>query len=151
MIRSTFNSTTRRSVLAGGAAIGATGLLAACGGSSDSDSGGTSAPATTGSSPTAGSGSDALAATSEVPVGGGKIFSDQKVVVTQPTAGDFKGFSAVCTHQGCLVSSVADGEIACACHNSHFSASDGSVVSGPAQRALPAVTVNVQNDQITLG
>jgi Rieske Fe-S protein len=47
-----------------------------------------------------------LGGTSEVPEGGGAVYSDQKVVVTQPEAGEFKAFTAVCTHQGCLVSSV---------------------------------------------
>ena len=42
-------------------------------------------------------------AAAEIPVGGGKVFEALKVVVTQPTAGDFKAFSAVCTHQACTV------------------------------------------------
>ena len=49
-------------------------------------------------------------------------------MVTQPTEGDFKGFSAVCTHQGCLVANVDGGTINCTCHGSQFSIEDGSVV-----------------------
>ena len=41
-----------------------------------------------------------------VPVGGGVILTKDEVVVTQPEAGTFKAFSAVCTHQGCLVGLV---------------------------------------------
>ena len=47
-----------------------------------------------------------IGATGEVPEGGGTVFREQKVVVTQPEAGDFKAFTAVCTHQGCLVDRV---------------------------------------------
>ena len=70
-------------------------------------------------------------------MGGGKIFADQKVVVTQPTSGDFKAFSAVCTHQGCVVSGVADGTINCACHGSEFDIATGAVKQGPATKAAP--------------
>ena len=89
-------------------------------------------------------------ATSDVPVGGGTILTDQKVVVTQPTAGEFKAFTAVCTHQGCLVASVADGVITCPCHGSTFSAADGAVISGPAPSPLAAVPVTVSGTQITI-
>jgi nitrite reductase/ring-hydroxylating ferredoxin subunit len=89
-----------------------------------------------------------LGPVSDVPVGGGKVFTDAKVVVTQPTAGQFKGFSAICTHQGNPVGSVEGGQIVCPFHNSHFSITDGSPVSGPAQTALPAVSVAVQGSNI---
>ena len=69
--------------------------------------------------------------TSEIPVGGGKIFAADKVVVTQPTAGDFKAFSAVCTHQGCVVADIKGEDIDCTCHGSKFSIKDGSVLKGP--------------------
>jgi nitrite reductase/ring-hydroxylating ferredoxin subunit len=85
---------------------------------------------------------------SDVPVGGGKVFTDAKVVVTQPTAGQYKGFSAICTHQGNPVGSVADGQIICPFHQSHFSIADGSPVSGPAQSPLPAVSVAVEGSNI---
>ncbi|MER7520582.1 Rieske (2Fe-2S) protein [Streptomyces sp. NPDC126499] len=92
----------------------------------------------------------ALARTSEIPVGGGKVFKEEKVVVTQPSAGDFKAFSAVCTHQGCIVGKVADGTIDCPCHGSRFRVADGSVAAGPATRPLPTETINVSADTITL-
>ena len=129
---------TRRKTLTGAAALGAAvPLLAACGG----DSGGETAEA-----PAAG---EELGSTSEVPVGGGKVFGDQKIVVTQPTEGDFKAFSAVCTHQSCLVSQVSDGTIDCLCHGSKFSDQDGSVVNGPATSALSEVTITVDGDTIS--
>ncbi|MFC4507983.1 MULTISPECIES: Rieske (2Fe-2S) protein [Streptomyces] len=92
----------------------------------------------------------ALAKTTDIPVGGGKIFKDQKVVVTQPTKGDFKAFSAVCTHQGCTVGTVADGTINCPCHKSEFRIADGSVAAGPAPSPLPAEQITVKGDSIEL-
>jgi Rieske Fe-S protein len=85
-----------------------------------------------------------------VPVGGGAIFKNEQVVVTQPAAGTFKGFSAVCTHQGCIVATVADGTINCSCHGSRFDIADGSVANGPASTPLPARSVTITGDQITL-
>jgi Rieske Fe-S protein len=141
----------RRNVLAGAGAVGLAGVLAACGGSSGSSS--ASSPANPGSSAPAssGSGGGALAKTSDIPVGGGKIFDDQKVVVTQPTAGQFKAFSAICQHMGCTVGSVSGGTINCPCHGSKYKISDGSVVQGPAARALPAKQISTANGEITLG
>jgi Rieske Fe-S protein len=102
------------------------------------------APANT---PTVGT---ALAKTSEIPVGGGKILPEANVVITQPTAGSFKGLSATCTHAGCQVSQVADGTISCLCHGSQFGL-DGSVKHGPAAAPLPPVAVRVSGSDITLG
>ncbi|MDX3006783.1 Rieske (2Fe-2S) protein [Kribbella solani] len=98
--------------------------------------------------PSAGGGGTVLGPVSDVPVGGGKVFTDAKVVVTQPTAGQYKGFSAICTHQGNPIGSVENGQIVCPFHNSHFSITDGSPVSGPAATPLPAVNVKVQGTNI---
>lgn len=148
----------RRNVLAAGAVgVGAASLLAACGGGDDEPAASTTSappaasPSTTSSAGSSGSSSDALASTSDIPVGGGKIFADKQVVVTQPAAGDFKAFSAQCTHQGCLVSQVQGSEIICTCHGSAFSTSDGSVLAGPATTPLPAQTITVEGSSIVLG
>jgi Rieske Fe-S protein len=138
--------TTRRAALAGAGLAGLAATVAACGGASgNSSSGGTS-----GSGPSGNSGKATLASTSEIPVGGGKVFSAEKVVVTQPTAGEFKAFSAVCTHMGCLVDKVASGTIDCPCHDSEFSVKNGSVVSGPATSPLPAQAIKVAGGKIKL-
>lgn len=132
---------TRRTALAAGG-IGVAGLtLAGCGEESGS--------ATASSSSAAGGGGGSTVATADVPVGGGTILGEAKLVVTQPTAGEYKAFSAVCTHQGCVVSGVTE-TIDCACHESHFALTDGSVVSGPATAPLPAKTVAVDGDRLTV-
>ena len=92
----------------------------------------------------------ALAKASDVPVGGGMVVNDQQVVITQPTAGTYKAFSAVCTHQGCLIADVANGTINCPCHGSKFNIADGSVANGPASTPLPQRSITVADDQITL-
>jgi Rieske Fe-S protein len=138
----------RRRALSGSAAV-AVGvpLLAACG--DDSATSGT-APSPSPSKDTGSSGGGAaLASTSDVPVGGCFVVSAAKIVVTQPTEGEFKAFTAVCTHQGCLVESSSDGEIPCPCHSSRFSLADGSPQSGPASAALAAVEITVDGDTIS--
>jgi Rieske Fe-S protein len=118
---------------------------------------GTAAPASVGGTvaPASGGGTAAavaaLATTAEVPEGGGKIIDGKNIVITQPQAGTFKAFSAVCTHQGCIVSTVADGTIDCPCHGSKFSVKDGSVVNGPATRPLPPVAIKVEGTSIVQG
>jgi Rieske Fe-S protein len=91
-----------------------------------------------------------LGHTSQVPVGGGMVFTAEKVVVTQPTKGQFKAFSAICTHVGCLCNAVASGTINCPCHGSKFSVSTGAVVAGPATSPLPGRTIAVTNGDILL-
>ncbi|MFF9081460.1 Rieske (2Fe-2S) protein [Streptomyces rubiginosohelvolus] len=136
----------RRTVLAAGAA-GAAALATGCG-SSDGD-GGDANP--TPSAPGDATGGAELARTGDIPVGGGTIFKEQKIVVTQPTEGDFKAFSAVCTHASCLVSTVSDGTINCPCHGSKFSITDAAVEAGPATRPLPAEEISVSGGAIRLG
>ena len=147
----------RRQVLALVAVTGAGGvLITACGGGGDDTttpgSGGSSSDASSDSpSPSDSAGGapgSGLVATADVPVGGGVILDKQKVVVTQPARGTFKAFSAVCTHQSCIVGSVKDGKISCPCHGSAYSAKDGSVLNGPATRALAEVPVAVEGGQV---
>lgn len=96
------------------------------------------------------SGSGRLGSTSEIPVGGGAIFSAQEVVVTQPSAGTFCAFSSICPHQGCLVTEVVDNTITCPCHGSQFAAADGAVLRGPAQQPLPPREVTVDGGSLRL-
>jgi len=155
--------------LAGGGAVG----LAACGADETTSPGGTNAPQTsaapssTAPSSTAPpadasssepSASDAPAptasgpsvSTADVPEGGGVILEDAKYVVTQPTKGQYKAFSSVCTHQGCPVASVSDGQINCDCHGSAFSITDGSVVRSPATKPLAEARITVAGGKVVI-
>lgn len=119
-------------------------LLAACAGEDEAD-GQAPDPSAQRSEGAAG-----LAATADIEVGGGTIIADQGVVVTQPSDGDFKAFTATCPHQGCLVNAVSEGKILCPCHGSSFSIDDGSVQGGPASSGLSEVAITVEGDSITL-
>ena len=168
----------RRDVIAGGGLVAVGGILVACGGgdgASEESASGEPAPSpsqtadasTPEAAPSSAEGTDVedgesaeeaasheavdgLASVDEIPVEGGVVVSDPPVVIVQPTSGDVKGFSAVCPHQGCLVSSVESNEILCPCHGSLFSATDGSVIAGPASEGLPAVPVEVQGNSVVL-
>jgi len=156
------SSLSRRRALGGAATLGVgLPLLAACGGGDDGTAADRVTPATRtpdggpASSATGPTGSSAptspggLVATADVPVGGGVVVKGAEVVVTQPTAGDFRAFTAICTHQGCLVGSVTDGEIHCPCHGSSFSITDGASLGGPAQTPLAPVAVKVAAGEVT--
>lgn len=137
----------RRFLLHGSAAAGlaviGTVSLSACG--SDENSGSDSSSS---------AGPDhqvTLGAAEDVSVGGGHVYESHKVVVTQPSKGDFRAFNAVCTHQGCLVNKVADGQIVCPCHDSHFNAESGQVESGPADAPLSTVPLQVRNGKLVAG
>jgi Rieske Fe-S protein len=91
-----------------------------------------------------------LGAASEIPVGGGKIYTAAKVVVTQPVRGQYNGFSAVCTHVGCILSEVANGTIDCPCHGSEFKITTGAVVTGPAPSPLPKKQIKIVDGKVVL-
>jgi Rieske Fe-S protein len=91
-----------------------------------------------------------LGLVTDIPVGGGTIYTSEKIVFTQPVKGVFKAFSAVCTHVGCICNKVANGTIDCPCHGSEFKITDGAVVTGPAPSPLPARTITVSDGKILL-
>lgn len=141
----------RRSFLGCALAFGVAGpILAACSSGGDTE-GGTSGGGDGGS----GSGDElkagtTLVATADVPVGGGVALTDVKIVVTQPTEGEFKAFSAICTHQGSTIDKVEDGDMICPLHGSRFSIKDGSVDNGPATSPVKEISIKVEGDQVVL-
>lgn len=141
----------RRVILRGAAVGGVTiPLLAACGSGTET----TNPPATSSNPSTSPSSSPRagveVASTADVPVGGGTILTDEEIVLTQPKKGDFKAFSAVCTHQQCLVTTIENRTIHCPCHGSVYSIEDGSVISGPAPASLTALKLTVNGDEISV-
>jgi Rieske Fe-S protein len=157
---------TRRNVLLGAGAVGATAVLAACGtGTTNTNGTGfTNDPAPAGSKGAdanagyagtgdkntnnsgGGSGGSVITKTTAVAVGSGIITADY--VVTQPAAGTFKAFSKICPHAGCPVNKVTGSTISCPCHGSQFSITDGSVKAGPAQTGLTPKEIKVQGTNI---
>ncbi|WP_198671660.1 QcrA and Rieske domain-containing protein, partial [Desertihabitans aurantiacus] len=132
--------TDRRGLLRGGglAALALGGALTGCTGAGQP-------------SPTASAGGPPGVDAASVPVGGGVVLEDADYVVTQPTEGEYRAFSKVCTHQGCAVSEVADGQITCFCHGSVFSGTDGSVLQGPAEQPLPETPVTLDGTRLVIG
>lgn len=125
----------RRIVFQGFASLGVAAALAGCGGgSSEGESG-----------PAAGA---ALATTDEIPIGGGLVLADENIVITQPTAGDFRAYQARCTHQGSPIARVGDDGMECDLHGSRFDIADGSATQGPATESLAQVSILVEGDQI---
>ena len=139
----------RRTVLQVSGVLAVGGVLAACGGGAGSEPSGAAAGAASEAAGASGEGA-AIALVGDVPVGGGVVNDEVASVVTQPSDGSIKAFTAVCPHQGCLVSEVVDNEIICPCHDSRFSAVDGAVLQGPATEGLAAASVVVQGDSIVL-
>lgn len=173
---SAVSSTTRRSVLraAGLVALagGGTAAIAGCSSATETATPGAPSSAAPSSAPSASAPSSAApssaapssaapssaapsapagtsVALADVPEGSGVVLKE-KYVVTQPKAGEYKAFTAICTHAGCPVEKIQSKEIICPCHGSHFSIADGSALSGPAQEGLAAVDFTVSGDNLTI-
>ncbi|MFE3603602.1 Rieske (2Fe-2S) protein [Streptomyces sp. NPDC059096] len=132
----------RRTVLKGAALAGVAGLgAAAC--STDSKLGHAETP-----TPTA---PVELGAASDVPVGGAKLYKEERVVVSCPEKGRYKAFSAQCTHAGCLLGSLEGTVGDCPCHGSKFDVTTGQVLHGPATVPLPEVPVTETDGKLVAG
>ena len=153
----------RRIVFQGLSALGVAAVLAGCGGDESQPRTSESSPSDDSPSPSKTSKSEpgkqlkkskdakepeGLATTDEIPVGGGIILTDVRIVITQPSRGEFKAFSAVCKHQGQTVGKVADNTITCLFHGSQYDAATGDVTTGPATTGLDPVKIRVKGQAI---
>ncbi len=140
----------RRTVLAGSLAATSSIALAAC--AADAPVAQTSPPsATIDQAPTEISGEILLGTVDEIPVGTGKkVMVDESltILVTHPKQEQFRAFSATCTHSGCIVSGVQDGQIACGCHGARFNTDSGEPEQGPARSPLGKITVEVRGNEL---
>jgi Rieske Fe-S protein len=135
----------RRAVIAAAAGLGA---AAACGPAATPSTDATASVAPPPPTPTREP--RPVAPADDIPVGGGRVYPDLRVVVTQPIPGEFRGFGIVCTHDSCELNAVKNGTINCPCHGSRYAITDGSVVRGPARTGLRTEKVAVQGDQVVL-
>lgn len=147
--------TTRRTVMLGAGGAGLAAVLTACASYGSPTTQASEAPAAEEESAApkkkiAKKQAKALADTADIQVGGGTVVKSQKIVVTQPTEGEFKAFTAICTHAGCTVADVSDGTINCPCHGSKFKIEDGSVADGPAPSPLAEKKIKVEDGKIRL-
>ena len=105
-----------------------------------------------GTTPTSGTGGAetqvVLAKVSDIPENGGVVLTAAKIVLTRSAAEQVHAFTAVCTHQQCLVGSVSGGKIHCPCHGSAFDATTGAVVNGPATTALAPIGVEIVDGEV---
>lgn len=140
----------RREVLSIATAASAAVALSAC--AAEPQVAETTPPsATVDQSPEPATGEIRLGLASEVLVGSGQKFmidDTLTVLVTQPKAGDYRGFSATCTHSGCIVTGVRDGEIACGCHGARFDVESGAVLAGPARTALGRIPIELRGEEL---
>jgi len=145
-------ATDRRTVLRAAGVLGVgmagVGSVAACGSSARGES---AAPGAQAGGTSATSSAGTVVKVADVPVGGGIVLADQLVVVTQPTPGEFKAFSAMCTHKQCAVSKVESGQIVCSCHGSHFDITTGApTAESPAKAPLGSRTATVSGGTVTI-
>jgi Rieske Fe-S protein len=140
----------RRTVLTATVASGSALALAAC--ASEPEVAETTPPSATIEDKSAEvSGEVLLGMTSDVPVRGGtkfKLSYDLTVLVTQPREGEFRAFSATCTHAGCIVTGVQEEQIACGCHGARFNVESGEPEAGPAQSALGRIQLEVRGAEL---
>lgn len=139
--------------LGGTGAVGGALILAGCAAADDGASGGSGGGATTApSTGAADAAGEEVAALADIPVGGSidATIGGEPVLLAQPTAGEVVAYSAICTHQGCVVAAVGS-KFECPCHGSIFDAATGDVEVGPALEPLESVAVTVEGDRVIAG
>jgi nitrite reductase/ring-hydroxylating ferredoxin subunit len=84
-------------------------------------------------------------------VGGAALVQagNQSFLVTRTGQQAFNALTAVCTHEGCIISGFSSGTFVCPCHGSQFTTS-GQVQGGPATRALRTFNAQFTNNVLTV-
>jgi cytochrome b6-f complex iron-sulfur subunit len=73
-------------------------------------------------------------------------FGSKPAIVVRTSDGDFRAFTAVCTHLECTVQYKPEtAQIWCACHNGLYDLT-GNVVSGPPPRPLESFKVKLRGE-----
>lgn len=130
----------RRAVLGGGCVAGTAALLSACGGGGESE-------------PVVQDDGAVRVPQSDTPVGSSTYYpgAGARVIVAQPTEGQWFAYDATCTHEGCMTSaSDDDGNLVCPCHGSAFDPTSGAPVAGPAEEPLASLTVEVDGEDLLI-
>ena len=127
-----------------GVSVAGASMISACGGGSGS-SGSASESATQGTS----GGGQAIARESELAPGSATKFKDsgKPAILVHLDSGEFAAYSAICTHQRCIVA-YRGGQLACPCHGSIFDAANGEVINPPAPRPLTKIPIEVRNGEV---
>ena len=88
----------------------------------------------------------------DLPPNSGKIFKfgDEPGLLVRTVEGEWRAFSARCTHLNCTVQYEPGVRlITCACHNGQFDL-NGKNIGGPPPKPLQAYTVNRRGDEIVV-
>ncbi|MBI2618602.1 MAG: Rieske (2Fe-2S) protein [Ignavibacteriales bacterium] len=77
-------------------------------------------------------------------------FGNKPVILVRKPNGEFRSFSATCTHLDCTVQYRSDmGVIWCACHNGKYDL-NGRNIEGPPPRPLEEFRVVMQGDEVLI-
>jgi thiosulfate dehydrogenase [quinone] large subunit len=112
-------------------------------------------PASPGTSPTRSPAAPAgrvIAHAADVAEGSAVSFTDGAggpALLVHETSGEFRAFSAVCTHAGCTVAYDGDG-FRCPCHGGRYDGRTGEVVAGPPPAPLSGIEVVVSDGDVHL-
>ena len=89
---------------------------------------------------------------SEIPVNSYKIvrYNKKPIIIIHTETGEFKAFSAACTHLGCIIDFEPEQKrFHCNCHDSLYDL-NGNNYSGPAQKPLEPFAVTVKDNDISI-
>jgi len=94
-----------------------------------------------------------IAATGELPINGVKLFhypaDKDPCVLIHLASGEYVAYGQKCTHLSCpVIPQPEKGVIRCPCHEGVYNVRTGAVISGPPNRALPRITLDIRAGRI---